>query len=42
MMETIAFLLVPGFSAMGFISAVEPLRVANRFGGQLYLSLIHI
>lgn len=36
MMETIAFLLVPGFSAMGFISAVEPLRVANRFGGQLY------
>ena len=36
MMETIAFLLIPGFSAMGFISAVEPLRVANRFGGQLY------
>ncbi|MDH1576396.1 MULTISPECIES: GlxA family transcriptional regulator [Pseudomonas] len=36
MTETIAFLLVPGFSAMGFISAVEPLRVANRFGGQLY------
>jgi len=36
MMETIAFLLVPGFSAMGFISAVEPLRVANRFGGPLY------
>lgn len=35
-METIAFLLMPGFSAMGFISAVEPLRVANRFGGQLY------
>lgn len=35
-METIAFLLIPGFSAMGFISAVEPLRVANRFGGQLY------
>lgn len=35
-METIAFLLLPGFSAMGFISALEPLRVANRFGGQLY------
>lgn len=36
MPETIAFLLMPGFSAMGFISAIEPLRVANRFGGQLY------
>jgi AraC family carnitine catabolism transcriptional activator len=30
------FLLLPGFSAMGFISAIEPLRVANRFRGELY------
>ncbi len=30
------FLLLPGFSAMGFISAIEPLRVANRFKGELY------
>ncbi|SDJ67963.1 transcriptional regulator, AraC family with amidase-like domain [Pseudomonas delhiensis] len=30
------FLLLPGFSVMGFISAVEPLRVANRFRGGLY------
>ncbi len=33
MPETIDFLLLPGFSAMGFISAIEPLRVANRFRG---------
>jgi len=25
------FLLMPGFSVMGFVSAIEPLRVANRF-----------
>lgn len=36
MPETIQFLLLPGFSALGFISAVEPLRVANRFRGALY------
>ncbi|MDH0747344.1 GlxA family transcriptional regulator [Pseudomonas sp. GD03842] len=30
------FLLMPGFSMMGFVSAIEPLRVANRFGGELY------
>lgn len=36
MPETIDFLLLPGFSAMGFISAIEPLRVANRFRGPLY------
>lgn len=30
------FLLLPGFSAIGFISATEPLRVANRFRGELY------
>lgn len=30
------FLLLPGFSSLGFISAIEPLRVANRFRGELY------
>jgi AraC family carnitine catabolism transcriptional activator len=28
--ETTCFYLVPGFSAMGFVAAMEPLRVANR------------
>jgi AraC family carnitine catabolism transcriptional activator len=32
----IAFLLVPGFSMIALYSALEPLRVANRFGGQLF------
>lgn len=36
MPEDISFLLLPGFSAIGFMSAVEPLRVANRFRENLY------
>lgn len=36
MTQDFYFLLMPGFSVMGFVSAVEPLRVANRFGGELY------
>lgn len=36
MLEDISFLLLPGFSALGFMSAVEPLRVANRFHDGLY------
>jgi AraC family transcriptional regulator, carnitine catabolism transcriptional activator len=36
MPEDISFLLLPGFSAIGFMSAIEPLRVANRFRGDLY------
>ncbi len=32
--EVIGFLLVPGFSAMAFFSALEPLRVANRLSGR--------
>jgi len=36
MPEDMSFLLLPGFSAIGFMSAVEPLRVANRFRGDLY------
>lgn len=30
------FLLLPGFSMMGFVSAIEPLRVANRFRADCY------
>jgi AraC family carnitine catabolism transcriptional activator len=36
MPQTFCFLLLPGFSMMGLMSAIEPLRVANRFGGELY------
>jgi AraC family carnitine catabolism transcriptional activator len=36
MSQDFYFLLMPGFSMMGFVSALEPLRVANRFGGELY------
>jgi AraC family carnitine catabolism transcriptional activator len=36
MSQDVYFLLMPGFSALGFISALEPLRVANRFRGELY------
>ena len=36
MPQAFHFLLMPGFSALGFISAIEPLRVANRFRGELY------
>jgi AraC family carnitine catabolism transcriptional activator len=36
MTQLFSFLLLPGFSAMGFISAVEPLRVANRFRAHAY------
>ena len=32
----ITFLLVPGFSMIALYSALEPLRVANRFGGSLF------
>ncbi|MDR5733781.1 GlxA family transcriptional regulator [Caballeronia sp. LZ025] len=30
------FLVLPQFSSIGFMSAIEPLRVANRFRGELY------
>ena len=32
--ETIGFVLVPGYSMMAFLSAIEPLRVANRLSGR--------
>ncbi len=34
--QTIGFLLLPSFSMMAFVSAVEPLRVANRLGGAMH------
>ena len=34
--EDLYFLLLPAFSMMGFVSAVEPLRVANRYQKDLY------
>jgi AraC family carnitine catabolism transcriptional activator len=34
--DQIHFLLMPGFSMLGFSCALEPLRAANRFGGPLY------
>ena len=34
--QEIHFLLMPGFSVMGFVSAIEPLRVANRFQPETY------
>ncbi|MFX1675879.1 GlxA family transcriptional regulator [Paraburkholderia sp. A2WS-5] len=36
MPQDISFLLLPGFSALGFMSVIEPLRVANRFRENLY------
>lgn len=36
MSTTFWFLLLPGFSMMGLMSSIEPLRVANRFKGELY------
>ena len=36
MTEDFYFLLLPEFSSIGFMSAIEPLRVANRFSGALY------
>jgi AraC family transcriptional regulator, carnitine catabolism transcriptional activator len=36
MPHTFQFLLIPGFSMMGLMSAVEPLRAANRFSRELF------
>jgi AraC family carnitine catabolism transcriptional activator len=32
--QTVAFLIVPQFAMLAFVSAVEPLRVANRLAGR--------
>lgn len=36
MPQTFCFLVLPGFSMMGLMSAIEPLRVANRLRNALY------
>lgn len=36
MLRDIAFLLVPRFSMIALFSALEPLRVANRFAGEVF------
>lgn len=33
-MQHLAFMLMPGFSAMAFFAALEPLRIANRLAGR--------
>jgi len=41
-MQRPAFLLMPGFSAIAFFAALEPLRIANRLSGkELYHWTIH-
>ena len=35
-LQDVHFLLLPEFSVMGFVSAIEPLRVANRFRPDSY------
>lgn len=41
-MQRLAFMLMPGFSAMAFFSALEPLRIANRLANhQLFSWTIH-
>lgn len=41
-MQRPAFLLMPGFSAIAFFAALEPLRIANRLSGsELYRWTIH-
>ncbi len=41
-MQNLAFLLLPGFSAMAFFAALEPLRIANRLAlRELYRWTIH-
>ena len=43
MIKSYAFLLMPGFSAIAFFSAVEPLRIANRLAGApLYRWSVHV
>lgn len=38
--QAVHFLLMPGYSVMGFVSAIEPLRVANRFRPGAYRWII--
>ena len=42
MTQSLAFILMPDFSAIAFFAALEPLRIANRLSGQaLYRWTIH-
>ena len=42
MTQTLAFILMPGFSAIAFFAALEPLRIANRLSGKpLFAWTIH-
>ncbi|MFM7027191.1 MAG: GlxA family transcriptional regulator [Chakrabartia sp.] len=42
MTQTLAFILMPGFSAIAFFAALEPLRIANRLSGApLFAWTIH-
>jgi transcriptional regulator GlxA family with amidase domain len=42
MVESLAFMLIPGFSAIAFFSAIEPLRIANRLANRsLYSWSVH-
>lgn len=41
-LHSFAFLLVPGFTLLGFTSAVEPLRMANMVVGQLLYSAVTV
>ena len=42
MTQSLAFILMPGFSAIAFFAALEPLRIANRLSGKsLYAWTIH-
>lgn len=42
-MQNYSFLLMPGFSAIAFFAAVEPLRIANRLAGEaLFGWTVHV
>lgn len=38
MTQSLAFILMPGFSAIAFFAALEPLRIANRLAGKTLFS----
>ena len=37
-----AFLLIPGFSMLGYVSVIEPLRAANQLSGEPLYDWVHI
>jgi AraC family carnitine catabolism transcriptional activator len=41
--QSLAFILMPGFSAIAFFAALEPLRIANRLSGKLLFTwTVHV